>query len=77
MIGRAIVEGWGWIIRRVGVPTLLSLALLVTVLGSVALGLADLVRDLHGSLLLPLAAFGVLWGWLLAKSPLPGWLGGV
>jgi transglutaminase-like putative cysteine protease len=71
------VEGWGWIIRRVGVPTLLSLALLVTVLGSVALGLADLVRDLHGSLLLPLAAFGVLWGWLLAKSPLPGWLGGV
>jgi hypothetical protein len=77
LIGRAIAGAWGWVVRWVGVPTLLSLALLVTVLGSVALGLADLVRDLNGSLLLPLAVFGVLLGWLLAKSPLPGWMGGL
>jgi len=66
-----------WIVRRLGVQTLLSLALLLVALGSVALGLADAVRGLDAGLLLPVAVCGVLMGWVLAKSPLPGWLGSV
>jgi transglutaminase-like putative cysteine protease len=55
----------------------LLLALLVIALGSVALGLADTVRGLDAALLLPVAALGLLAGWGLAKSPLPGWLAGL
>jgi transglutaminase-like putative cysteine protease len=67
----------GWMIRWVGVRTLLAFALLLVALGSVALGLADLVRGLDAGLLLPVAALGILLGWALGKSPLPGWLGGL
>lgn len=73
---RLIAQALGRIIRWLGVQTLLSLLLLQMALGAVALGLADLIRDLEAGLLLPSAALGVLLGWLLAKSPLPGWLAG-
>jgi transglutaminase-like putative cysteine protease len=53
---------------------LLSLALLLVALRSVALGLAGVVRGLDAGLLLPVAASGVLIGWILARLPLPGWL---
>jgi transglutaminase-like putative cysteine protease len=62
-----------WFARRLGVHTLLSLTLLLLAAGAVALGLATVVRDLNSSFLLPLAAGGLLLGWVLAKSPLPGW----
>jgi transglutaminase-like putative cysteine protease len=67
----------GWIVRRLGARTLLALTLLLVAVMSVALGLADLVRGLDGSLLLPVAALGVMLGWALGKAPLPGWLGGL
>ena len=67
----------GWIVRRLGMQTLLSLLLLVVAVGSVTLGLSDSVRGLDVGLLLPVAVSGVLVGRVLAKSPLPGWLGGI
>jgi transglutaminase-like putative cysteine protease len=66
-----------WLIDRMGLGTLLSLVLLLVVLGSVALGLADAVRGLDTGLLLTMAGLGLLIGWALARSPLPGWLGGI
>lgn len=66
-----------WLVDRVGLGTLLSLVLLLVVLGSVALGLADVVRGLDAGLLLTVAGPGLLIGWGLAISPLPGWLGGI
>ena len=77
MIGGIVTRPLGWIVRRLGVQTLLSVALLLVTLGSVVLGLVEVVRGLEAGLLLPVAVSGVLMGWVLAKSPLPGWLGGV
>jgi transglutaminase-like putative cysteine protease len=45
--------------------------------GSVALGLANLIRDLETGLLLSLTGAGLLLGWALGRSALPGWLGGL
>jgi transglutaminase-like putative cysteine protease len=73
MIVRLVV----WVVYRLGPRTLLSLTLLLVALGSVALGLADTVRGLDPGLLLTVAGLGMLVGWGLAKSPLPGWLGGL
>jgi len=66
-----------WIVHRLRLQTLLSLALLLVVLHSVALGLADVVRGLDAVLLLPVAASGVLIGWALARLRPLGWLAGV
>jgi transglutaminase-like putative cysteine protease len=66
-----------WLIRCLGPETLISVTLLLVVLGSVALGLADTIRSLDAGVLLPMALLGLLLGWGLAKSPLPGWLGGL
>ncbi len=66
-----------WIVRWLGVRTLITLALLLIALVCVALGLADLIRGLDAGLLLPIAVAGMLVGWLLARSLLPGWLAGV
>ncbi len=76
MIDRIVIRPLVWTVRWLGVQTILSLSLLLIALGSVALGLAHLIRGLDTGLLLPVAVFGVLLGWMLAKSPLPGWLAG-
>jgi len=65
-----------WPVRRLGPRTLVVLTLSIVALSSVALGLADAIRGLDAGLLLPVATLGLLVGWGLAKSPLPGWLGG-
>lgn len=77
VIGGVVTWPLRWIVRRLGLRTLLSLALLLVALGSVALGLGEVVRGLGGGLLLLVAMSGVLMGWVVAKSPLPGWLGGI
>lgn len=66
-----------WLIRWLGVKTILVITWLFLALGSVALGLVDSVRGLDAWLLLPVAALGLLLGWGLAKSPLPGWMAGM
>jgi transglutaminase-like putative cysteine protease len=72
-----VVRPFARFIRWLGVGTVLTLALLLVALSAVALGLADLIRGLEASLLLPVAMSGLLLGWTLAKSPLPGWLAGI
>jgi hypothetical protein len=65
------------LVRRVGVTTLLSLILLGFALGSIANGLAGMISNLDTRPFWLVIAGGVLFGWLLAKSPLPGWLAGL
>ncbi len=72
-----LVRSLGWLIRCLGPRTLLLLTLLLAALGSVAFGLADAIRGLDAGLLLPVAMLGLLVGWGLAKSPLPGWMAGL
>ena len=77
MTERIVTRPLVWTVRRLGARTILALSLLLIVLGSVALGLAHLIRGLDIGLLFPAAVSGVLLGWVLARSPLPGWLSGV
>jgi len=63
--------------RRLGYKTVTRVILLLVALVSVAFGLADAIRGLNAGLLVPVAVFGLTIGWWLAKSPLPGWLGGL
>jgi transglutaminase-like putative cysteine protease len=53
------------------------LALLLVALGSVAHGLAHVVRELDAVLLLTVATLGALVGWIMATTRLPGWLAGI
>jgi hypothetical protein len=72
-LGRILIG----LFRRVGVTTLLSVILIVLALGSIANGLAGMIRNLDTSPFWLVIAGGVLSGWMLAKSPLPGWLAGL
>jgi transglutaminase-like putative cysteine protease len=66
------------LIRRVGSQTLLSLLLLLVALGSVAVTLADTVRELDLLPVLLLTVGGLLLGWGLAAAwPVPGWLAAI
>jgi transglutaminase-like putative cysteine protease len=75
--GAGVKRLLGWIVHKLGLPTLLSLALLLVALSSLALGLASVVRSLDTGLLLSVVGYGMLVGWVLARLPLPGWLAGV
>jgi transglutaminase-like putative cysteine protease len=66
-----------WLARRMGPWRLLSLALLLTALCSVASGLADVIRELDARLALMVAVTALLIGWGLAATPLPGWAAGI
>ena len=72
MIGRLLL----WVIRKLGPRAAFSLTLLMAALGSVAYGLADVVRGLDVLLLLTVAALGMLTGWALAASQSPDWAAG-
>ncbi len=75
-VGERLV--WALLARlhaRVSRHTQLSLLLLASALGSVALGLAEVVRGLDGGWALGLAGAGMLLGWLLACRAMPAWAG--
>jgi transglutaminase-like putative cysteine protease len=63
-----------WPIRKTSSRDLLSLALLVLLLGCVALGLADAIREVDPSLMWFAALLGLLVGWVLAMTSLRGWI---
>lgn len=64
--------------RRILEPrALFLLTLLLVALGSVAHGLATVIRDLDTELLLTIATLGALLGWLMATIRLPGQLMGI
>ena len=69
LIGRAIHRTEWW--------TLPCLALLLVVLGALAVKLSDNVRGLDTWLLLTLSAVGLLTGWGLGALSLAGWLAGI
>jgi hypothetical protein len=75
MIAEALGRMLVGLIRRVGITSLLSLILLGLALGSITDGLAGMIRDMDTGPFWLVIAGGVLFGWLLAKSPLSGWLG--
>jgi transglutaminase-like putative cysteine protease len=77
MLAKPLVWLLRQIIRWVGWPTLLSILLLWTALGSVSLGLTGIMRGFDTPLMLLAVGLGVLAGWVLARSPLPGWLAGL
>jgi transglutaminase-like putative cysteine protease len=72
-----MIELLSWLIRKLGARAILSLALLLIALGNIALALRSIVRGLDTELVLTVTVLGVLVGWVLAKSPLPGWLAGI
>ncbi len=76
-MGDVMVRLFRWILRGLEPRALFLLALLLVALGSVAYGLADVIRDLDAGLLLTVATLGALAGWMMATIPLPGWLVGI
>lgn len=60
----------GWLIRRIGAPTLLILVLLGVALASLAWTLSAIVRGLDLELLATIILLGAVTGWLLARSPI-------
>ena len=73
MIARLVL----WIPHHVERQTLPSLALLLIILGSLVYGLASTVRGIERGLLWPIIWIGLLLGWVLACSRLPGWLAAI
>ncbi|MBN1814568.1 MAG: transglutaminase domain-containing protein [Anaerolineae bacterium] len=63
-----------WPARQLRSRTLLVLVLLLVALGYVASGLAGVVRELDAPLMLTVAVLGLLAGWILAMTPLRGWI---
>ncbi|MCJ7583854.1 MAG: hypothetical protein MUO30_03685, partial [Anaerolineales bacterium] len=71
---RRLVRTWTDSIDKL---TFLRLSLLWLALGSVGLGLAAMVEYLLNSVMFWTGFFGVLVGWLLARSRLSGWRSGL
>jgi transglutaminase-like putative cysteine protease len=63
-----------WPIRKTNPRDLPSVALLVVILGCVALGLADAIREVDPPLMWIAALLGLLVGWILAMTSLRGWI---
>lgn len=59
-----------WVVRHFGLPTLIAVGLLSLVAGSTAYWLADIVRGLDATLLVPVGIAGILFGWWLASTSL-------
>lgn len=61
----------GWLIRQIGVETLLAFILLLAAISSLSWSLSDLVKELDQLLLQEVVFGAILTGWLLGKSSLP------
>jgi len=72
-----VIEVLRWGIRKLGGRTISCWILLLSALSSVALGMSSIVRGLDAELVLTVTALGILMGWVLAQSRLPGWLAGI
>ena len=67
----------GWTVNRLGLVTILAAALLMTALGSVVFGMAEVVRGQDFGLLLAFSILGLILAWILARSRLSGPAAGV
>ncbi len=66
-----------WSISVIGIRALLTFSLLACALAGLLIGLRSAVRGFDLSLAVQVAVLGLVLGWLLAKSPFPGWLAAV
>ncbi|MBI4787610.1 MAG: transglutaminase domain-containing protein [Chloroflexi bacterium] len=75
--GSDVSRTLGWLARHAGAETIAILAILSLALGSLTVGLQSILRGFDVWLVLTTALAGLMLGWVLAKSPLPGWLASV
>ena len=64
-----------WFVRMIGGMTLVRLVLLSLVLVCVERGLIAIVGHIHTEWLTATAIYGLMAGWILGRSRLPGWEG--
>lgn len=72
-----VQEAVGWALRRLGVATLLTLAILCVPQFVLAFVLTQNIRGLDSSLLIGMAALGLVSAWWLARACAPGRPGSV
>ena len=66
-----------WFVQLIGAPTLFRLVLLTLTIVSVERGLIAILGHIHPVWLASTVVYGVLVGWLLGRSRLPGWGSGL
>lgn len=67
----------GWSAHKLGTRTILTWLLLLTAQASIALAMNNLVRGLDLPLVLTVTTLGLLIGWVIARTNLPGWSAGI
>ena len=67
-----MIDFLNWLIRKIGLQTITTLALLFAAFGAFALGLSKIVRGFDLELAWTLVTLGIALGWLLAQSRLSG-----
>lgn len=67
-----MIDLFFWLIRKLGTQTIFTLTLLLGAFSTLALALSNLVRGFELGLALTIVTLGIAFGWLLAKSRLPG-----
>ncbi len=72
-----IIRPLQWLIRKIGIPTVLSLLLIYVAQGVTLQGLNSVIRGLDVWWLGLMVAGGVLLGWGVGRTAWPGWLGGL
>jgi hypothetical protein len=66
-----------WLLNKIGIKTLIAIALLLIVYGGSAYGFASFVKELDQGLLLSLVFLGIVLSWILAGSKIQGWAAAV
>jgi transglutaminase-like putative cysteine protease len=75
--GDGVITLLGWGVHKIGWSVICFGVLLLSALASVGLGLASIIRGLDGGLVLTVIVLGLLTGWTLARSRLPGAVAGL
>ena len=70
---QTIIQATHWLIRKIGIVTLLTMLLLWAGISSLVFGFSASIKGLDSWPLLGVAIAGVLFTWLLARSRLAGW----
>lgn len=72
-----IIRFLGWLLRKIGLRTLLGLSLLMMAVSSAAVGLGDVIKGLDSSLLFPLVFLAILLSWFLARTKFGAWISAI
>lgn len=66
-----------WFIQKLGAKTLGFVFLLLVAVGSGAFGLAEVIKGLESGLLFRIVFLAIITSWLLARTKMKTWIGGV